>query len=1600
MATQIKARYTVKVIAGERSDKLLVLLDSTQPCSALVDTIRLRLKDTTLNLSEADATLHLEEPDGPMLYLADTLADVLPGAKETVVVVFQVKNANNPIQSPQHKPQSGERTLKIRVISPEQARSGSIDTIPPLQDALPLNSTLKELRAHVQQHLGYPADDGTCPELECNCNLARQIDEHATFNEEGAEVFKASHTVIVVHGNNEVVARPINSTTSDQMQEIAKEFMVHPSKILKLVGGVRETSGPLDSRQYIKLPVLAICSKDGHLAKGTSREGTGATREYRELIVDLHTSECPIEITAHNANTTLVDAGLDDCAIGGVLNIYAVQRWTHGQIELGHGKAGIFKKSDAWEHPHGQSDRGIANLLSTLRVFANLTAGRAMEDVRQDAVLHMIYLLTRYPPAVRATYILMRGETPRNSERAALAQCLYEVLKVVVPMPIVGSDPHRLFEGTRLLFGLILEKAKNLKLSKGGPDVNLPYVGMKVHDLRNKITMEPVLSTPVQTNAGLLDLGFYQAFQPGGLLVWTNAHNTAKVSRLDNVWSRVATLSGGTKAQVVGFDLDAIRSSTRYADRNDIGAIISPAELSELSYLASLCSRNELNVIAPSALPSATPPVLTLDREGSLAVYIGRKGCGGPGDDILMFRPTTNREEDSVDVSVVTQVLEPILARRRADGTAVFEAYGDQHRKVTAPDEIIMLCVDLSSSMGDRCGFVDVQDNEDDDAQLQLNRGATVSDSTESNSEDPAFPLPDVDELKEFLKAHESFDDMVAIIRSGKEDYQRRRNAEKVLEIVQQIDSQQIEAKRKRLDELRLNASHYALRTQAYTLERDLGALRNRSLRVQRHKNLLCAWLLTLVGHGAAIPDPLAWKPGDAIPVVPQAPGRTVQSGPKFEVPHDLCCHISSEVMDDPVITVDNYTYERKNIERWFQTNETSPLTNLVLNSLDLRSNTQKKGEIAAWISGSDITSRYKNLRGDSGMLRVSIKSPLNTWSLLLPRNLKQQELWELSFRLTKGRYTQFELQHRNSRLAPSQQSIGASVNTDHPVFITPLETTPSSARNDATEELCLVKVYHDSSYDRVIASFWEPKKTTRSLASVVFRYYRQKFMMNNSTTVDKPFAFWTGLRNIGDNHLRGTVLDGPWQPLSRFFTRSSATGSLKDESCVDMGDEADDDMEDDSSDQGFTVGTSDRPLVFKVALGRPSQSAAKRTTTLSRLDVLKQMFDAFINRLLAYNFQTHIGLITFGTTASVSQDITNAVENFRHQLNNMSAKGDTAVWDSLALAHDQLQHYGDKYPTAKLRVICISDGEDNKSKQNVVDVTSRLRRQNILVDSFCLGNALNDDLMTVSHLTGGYIFEPKTLDEAMAICELEPVLSSLERPETRSTSSSRSKESSSLRRFSKNPSLNSFRLASYEVSVQRVSQDVFPKRKEHPQLSESFVELGTFAKHSAQTRTDGNLRLSRIHSEIRNSGANPHPDYDIYICEPNMGFWKVVMQGPPGSTYAGGAFMLYIDMGADYPMFAPTARFSTPIYHPNINRHGRICHSILDRNWTVDTSNKDLIDTIYSLLLVPEFSDPINTVVTLNYHWDEVQFKEEAQKHIRKHASKSRAAWRKEIVG
>ena len=73
--------------------------------------------------------------------------------------------------------------------------------------------------------------------------------------------------------------------------------------------------------------------------------------------------------------------------------------------------------------------------------------------------------------------------------------------------------------------------------------------------------------------------------------------------------------------------------------------------------------------------------------------------------------------------------------------------------------------------------------------------------------------------------------------------------------------------------------------------------------------------------------------------------------------------------------------------------------------------------------------------------------------------------------------------------------------------------------------------------------------------------------------------------------------------------------------------------------------------------------------------------------------------------------------------------------------------------------------------------------------------------------------------------------------------------------------------------------------------------------------------------------------------------------------------------MDADYPRFAPKARFMTPILHPNVTKQGKICHSILDRlslactvlilgNWTTDTSTVTVLNFIWGILMAPELDD------------------------------------------
>ena len=100
----------------------------------------------------------------------------------------------------------------------------------------------------------------------------------------------------------------------------------------------------------------------------------------------------------------------------------------------------------------------------------------------------------------------------------------------------------------------------------------------------------------------------------------------------------------------------------------------------------------------------------------------------------------------------------------------------------------------------------------------------------------------------------------------------------------------------------------------------------------------------------------------------------------------------------------------------------------------------------------------------------------------------------------------------------------------------------------------------------------------------------------------------------------------------------------------------------------------------------------------------------------------------------------------------------------------------------------------------------------------------------------------------------------------------------------------------------------------------------------------------------------------------------------------------------SDWPLTAPVIRMITPIKHCNINNYGRICHSILDRNYISTISISTILECVYGLLLNPDVTDPLDTNLALMYYEATGAYEANIMRYVNKHAGKTREAWKIEL--
>lgn len=115
-----------------------------------------------------------------------------------------------------------------------------------------------------------------------------------------------------------------------------------------------------------------------------------------------------------------------------------------------------------------------------------------------------------------------------------------------------------------------------------------------------------------------------------------------------------------------------------------------------------------------------------------------------------------------------------------------------------------------------------------------------------------------------------------------------------------------------------------------------------------------------------------------------------------------------------------------------------------------------------------------------------------------------------------------------------------------------------------------------------------------------------------------------------------------------------------------------------------------------------------------------------------------------------------------------------------------------------------------------------------------------------------------------------------------------------------------------------------------------------------------------RIVKETERLQQDPVVGISANVDPHNSRYFHVVIAGPHGSPFEGGVFKLELFLPADYPMAPPKVRFLTKIYHPNIDKLGRICLDVLKDKWSPALQIRTVLLSIQALLSAPNPDDPL----------------------------------------
>jgi len=140
---------------------------------------------------------------------------------------------------------------------------------------------------------------------------------------------------------------------------------------------------------------------------------------------------------------------------------------------------------------------------------------------------------------------------------------------------------------------------------------------------------------------------------------------------------------------------------------------------------------------------------------------------------------------------------------------------------------------------------------------------------------------------------------------------------------------------------------------------------------------------------------------------------------------------------------------------------------------------------------------------------------------------------------------------------------------------------------------------------------------------------------------------------------------------------------------------------------------------------------------------------------------------------------------------------------------------------------------------------------------------------------------------------------------------------------------------------------------------------------------------------EYKRLKKNPPDDFNVNVNESNIYEWNIYFQGPVETLYEEGYFSAKMTFPQNYPLSPPSFVFKNDMFHPNINKDGTVCISILhepvedefkyesiNERWTPALSVESIVISIISLLSTPNLESPANIDSSIIYRTDFKKYK------------------------